>query len=117
METEEGWRQGGLSDHSFNPLYSFCPSLRIFPRCEGPSLGTALLRPTSSCPGILVHSSTGSCLERARPLPYPLPRGRLRRVGTASRAEGGEAGPTAVLFSWEAGPLGAWEGSVFTQSS
>lgn len=46
-----------------------------------------------------------------------LPRGRLRGVGTASRAEGGEAGPPAVLFSWEAGPLGAWEGSVFTQSS
>ena len=92
-ETEEGWRQGGLSDCSFNPLYSFCTSLRILPRCEGPSLGTALLRPTSGCPGILVHSSTGSCLERARPLPYPLPRGRLP----------GESGPEGGHPPAEAG--------------
>lgn len=35
--------------------------------------------------------------------------------GTASRAEGGEAGPPAVLFSWEAGPLGAQGDNVFTQ--
>ncbi|CAN0492676.1 unnamed protein product [Rangifer tarandus platyrhynchus] len=49
----------------------------IFPRCEGPSLGTALLRPTSGCPGVLAHPSIGSFLERAQPQPYLLPRARL----------------------------------------
>ena len=44
-----------------------------------------------------------------------LPRGRLQGVETASRAEGGEAGPPAMLLSWEAGPPGAWEDTVFTQ--
>lgn len=44
-----------------------------------------------------------------------LPRGRLRGIETASRAEGGEAGPLAVLLSWEAEPSRAWEDTVFTQ--